>query len=141
MRRPTVLAAFLMAACSARTSASPIEVRDAWARPADSAGTTAAYLVIINRDSTPVALTAESSPTAESVTLHQTMAMAGMVHMMPLDTPQTILPGDSLALRAGARHLMVTGLRRKLSAGDTLSLSLTFGDGRVVRTTATVRAP
>jgi copper(I)-binding protein len=102
---------------------------------------TAAYLVIVNHEAAPVTLSAESSPIAESVALHETMQMSGMVHMLPLEAPQSIGAGDSLVLKQGAKHLMVLGLKRRLAAGDSLPLVLTFSDGRIVHAAAAVRAP
>jgi len=64
-----------------------------------------------------------------------------MVHMMSLDSVQTIAAGDSLVLAEGAKHLMLIGLTRKLSAGDSVPLDLHFRDGRVHHATAVVRAP
>ena len=142
MRRLTFLAALLASACGERAPAPPpIEVRDAWARSADSAAVTAAYLTIVNHETLAVTLSSASSPLAESVTLHETMDMGGMVHMMPLDSAQAIAAGDSLVLREGAKHFMVAGLTRMLSGGDSLPLELHFSDGRVLRVTAAVRAP
>ena len=141
MRRLVFVSAVLASACGGRAPTLTIEVRDAWARPADSAATTAAYFVVLNHEKTPVTLTAESSPLAESASLHETMEMSGMVHMLPLDSAQLIAPGDSLVLKEGAKHLMVSGLKRKLAAGDSLPLVLNFSDGRVVKATALVRAP
>jgi copper(I)-binding protein len=141
MRRLTFLAAVLVCACSRRPTTPPVEVRDAWARPADSASVTAVYLAMLNHEQLPVKLSSASSPVAESVTLHETMEMGGMVHMMPLDSAQTIAAGDSLVLREGAKHLMVMGLRRKLTAGDSLPLELHLSDGRVLQVRAAVRAP
>jgi hypothetical protein len=128
-------------ACADRPAVPPLAVRDAWARRADSAATTAAYFVIVNHDTTTVALTAASSPMAESATLHESMQMNNMVHMTPLDGPQRIAPGDSLVLNEGAKHLMVTGLKRALAAGDSLPILLNFSDGRVLHVSAVVRAP
>lgn len=141
MRPLLILTAALACACAGRPTSATLEVRDAWARPADTAGTTAAYFSIVNLDTAPVTLAAESSPIAESVSIHETMAMSGMVHMVPLDTPLTIPSRDSLLLKQGAKHLMVVGLKRKLSVGDSLPLVLTFTDGRVLNATAIVRAP
>jgi copper(I)-binding protein len=118
-----------------------VEVRDAWARPADSASVTAVYLTIVNHEQLPVKLSTASSPFALSVTLHETMDMGGMMHMMPLDSAQTIAAGDSLVLREGAKHFMALGLRRHLAGGDSLPLELHLSDGRVLRATAAVRAP
>lgn len=141
MRRLTLLAAVLVCACGRPTPTPPVEVRDVWARPADSASVTAAYLIILNHGQLPVQLSSASSPLAVSVTLHETMDMGGMMHMMPLDSAQTIAAGDSLVLREGAKHFMVAGLTRKLSGGDSLPLELHFSDGRVLHATAAVRTP
>jgi copper(I)-binding protein len=139
-----LLLAVLAAACScggAPAASRTLVVRNAWARQADSGTTTAVYLTMVNGSASPVSYTSASSPLAASVSLHETMAMDGMVHMMPLDTAQAIAAGDSLVLAEGGKHLMVSGLRRKLAAGDSLPLLLTFGGGRSVQLAATVRAP
>lgn len=141
MRHPLILSAALACACTGGKPSPTLEVRDAWARTADTAGTTAAYFSLVNLDTAPVTLSAESSPIAESASIHETMAMGGMVHMVPLDSPLTIPARDSLTLKQGAKHLMVVGLQRKLSVGDSLPFVLTFTDGRVLHASAIVRAP
>lgn len=141
MKRFLIACSFLIAACGRGTSGPALEVRGAWTRPADSATVAAAYLVVLNPEKAAVTLVSASSPLAESVTLHETMQMNGMVHMMALDSAQVIAAGDSLVLAEGAKHLMVTGLKRRLAAGDSLPLVLTFGDTRVVYVMAAVRAP
>ncbi len=140
--RPLVLfAVALTAACRPAPPVAPIEVRAAWARPADSASLTAAYLVVVNHEPSAVTLSAASSPLAGSVTLHETMEMGGLTHMMALEAPQVIAAGDSLVLAPGGKHLMVGALTRALAAGDSLPLTLTFSDGREVRVRAAVRSP
>ena len=145
--RPIVLAWFGVVAVACGTSDTaavavrPLDVQGAWARPADSGLVTAVYLVIVNRDTAPVTFIGAASALAESVTLHETMEMAGMVHMMPLDSAQVIAANDSLVLAEGAKHLMVTGLRRKLAAGDSLPVTLSFAGNKTVVLHAAVRAP
>ncbi len=143
MRRACVLLAILgAAACGGRNAPSGVvEVRNAWARPADSGLVSAVYLSIVNGTASPVSYKSASSPLAEDVSLHETMAMGNMVHMMPLDTVPPIAPGDSLVLAEGAKHLMVSGLRRRLAAGDSLPLAITLRDGRVLHVNAAVRTP
>jgi hypothetical protein len=145
--RPILFVSFLAlaAACSGSDTAAvagrTLDVRGAWARPADSGLVSAAYLVIINRDTAPVTFIGAASPLAESVSLHQTMEMSGMVHMMPLDSAQVIAANDSLVLAEGGKHLMLTGLRRRVAAGDSLPLTLSFAGNKVLVVTAAVRAP
>jgi hypothetical protein len=145
--RPIVLASLiaLAAACgksdTAAVAVRPLDVHGAWARPADSGLVSAAYLVIVNRDTAPVTFIGASSALAESVSLHETMEMAGMVHMMPLDSAQVIAANDSLVLAEGGKHLMLTGLRRKVAAGDSVPLTLSFAGNTVLVVSAAVRAP
>ena len=143
-RRPGAIVAVLaiaLVACIERPPEPSFTVRGAWARPADSAATTAAYFVIVNHLATTISLVAAGSPVAESATLHESMKMDGLVHMAALEAPQPIVPGDSLVLSEGAKHLMVSGLKRAIAAGDSLPLELRFSDGRILRISAVVRAP
>ncbi|MFA6168733.1 MAG: copper chaperone PCu(A)C [Gemmatimonadaceae bacterium] len=145
--RLSVLASIIAvaAACgksdTAVVAVRPLDVHGAWARPADSGLVSAVYLVIVNRDTAPVTFIGATSALAESVSLHETMEMGGMVHMMPLDSAQVIAANDSLVLAEGAKHLMVTALRRKLAAGDSLPLMLSFAGNKTIVVTAAVRAP
>jgi copper(I)-binding protein len=141
MPRRCLVATLVCFACSAGAPPSPIEVRLAWARPADSAATTAVYFVVVNHEPRAVTLTSESSPIAEATSLHETMEVSGMMHMTAVEGPVVIAPGDSLVLKPGARHLMASGLSRRLSAGDSLPFLLNFADGRTARAVAVVRAP
>lgn len=145
--RPIVLTACLAlaAACGgsdrAAVAVRPLDVHGAWARPADSGLVSAAYLVIVNRDTAPVTFIGATSALAESVSLHETMQMGDMVHMMPLDSAQVIAANDSLVLAEGGKHLMLTGLRRRVAAGDSVPLTLSFAGNKVLVLSAAVRAP
>lgn len=140
--RQLSLALLALAACGGAASRPhTVAVTGAWARTADSGTVTAAYFTLINGTANPVTFTEASSPIAASVSLHQTMDMGGMVHMMPLDSAQVLTSGDSLVLAEGAKHLMVSGLTRGLAAGDSLPITLKFADGSTMQVRAAVRAP
>jgi hypothetical protein len=145
--RPIVLTACLAlaAACGgsdrAAVAVRPLDVHGAWVRPADSGLVSAAYLVIVNRDTAPVTFIGATSALAESVSLHETMQMGDMVHMMPLDSAQVIAANDSLVLAEGGKHLMLTGLRRRVAAGDSVPITLSFAGNKVLVLSAAVRAP
>lgn len=139
----TWVLALLAAGCGGGERTAPpsvLGVRDAWARAADSGMVTAVYLALDNGEPAAVTLVGASSADAESVSLHQTHEMDGMVHMMPIDSV-AIIAGDSLVLAEGGKHLMVSGLRRTLSAGDSLPLTLQFAGGRSLPVMAAVRSP
>lgn len=119
----------------------PLEVVDAWARPVDSAATTAVYFVLHNREAAPVRVTGFTSPVSEAVMLHESVQRDGIAHMTMLMEPQTVAPGDSLVLKPGGKHLMTEAVVRALAAGDSVRVAVTLGDGRVLQVKAVVRAP
>jgi len=144
MKKLLVIAALFIGAGTVscvRVDREASPVRGAWARAADSAATTAAYFTYVNRDTVTVEITSWSSPDAASVELHQTMVMDGMAHMLPTTALPVIEPGDSLVLTPGAQHLMVIGLKRRVAAGDSVTLVIATSRGRSLRFGAQVRAP
>jgi copper(I)-binding protein len=128
-------------ACAPAAARPPLEVVDAWARPVDSAATTAVYFVLHNREAAPVSVIRFASPVSEAVMLHESVQRDGTVHMTMLMEPQTVAPGDSLVLKPGGKHLMAEAVVRALVAGDSVPMAVTLGDGRVVQVKAVVRAP
>ena len=69
-------------------------------------------------------LVAASSPLAEAVEIHE-MAMDGDVMRMRALPDGLVLPaGTSVVLKPGGLHLMLLGLTRPLSAGDTVPVTL-----------------
>lgn len=124
MRASTILLSLSIVACSA--SPSRIEVRDAWARETNAA-TTAIYLTAANNGGTGDRLTGASSATGNA-SLHVTQSVDGIARMRPVPQSEGLaLPaGDELTLRPGGAHIMLTGLRRPLRAGDTIPLTLVF---------------
>jgi len=71
-----------------------LEAREAWARPADSGATSAAYLVLANRGTTADTVVGLVTEAAESAAVHQTMQREGTMSssaMPPLrPTPKII---------------------------------------------------
>ena len=142
------LLATMLVACGSAATTSPtagpggsLAVRDAWIRPADEGGISAAYLTIANGTATDDALVAVSSPDlATAAGLHETTTgddgMTGMHH-----TPSIAIPaGGAVALEPGGFHVMLEGLQRDLVAGETVRLVLTFEQAGPVTVEALVRA-
>ena len=111
----------------------PIQVQDAWARatpmlPAmgHMSGTTGAvYLTLRNTGATPDALLAAQSDAAETVELHETVMEGAVMRMRPVAKLE--LPvGGTLALKPGGYHVMLIHLKRALTSGATIPLTLTF---------------
>jgi copper(I)-binding protein len=139
----------LLGGCSG-SPASPsagITVTDAWARAASAtAAAGAAYATITNGGRAADALVGASSPAAASVEIHETMEMGSpgasggeMMGMQPVARVE-IPAGGSIQLMPGGYHLMLIGLVKDLSVGDTIDLTLKFENAGEIIVKAQVRA-
>jgi copper(I)-binding protein len=137
----------LVAACSggAAASATPstsgvqLTVKDAWARAAVAGGDTAVYFTIVNG---PVAdtLTGVTTDAAQSAGLHQTSTDASEMTGMQMMTTVPVPGGGTVSFAPGGYHVMLTGLKQALNAGDHVQVTLTFQNAGSVNVTAEVRA-
>lgn len=138
----TLVAAVVLNSCTTR-SAPPVprvEVRHGWARIADSGATSGAYMEIDNNDTVSVTLVGLTTPDAGAAEVHETMQHDGMAHM----TPRAELPiaaGEVLTLAPGGLHVMLVELRRALTVGDSVRLTLRFSDSTSVSVRVPVKTP
>ena len=126
MRLPVVLAALLLASCNSggepRISATDGCTREV--APGQSAA--AAYITLTNRGDGPDRLIgAESSVSAKS-TLHSSSSEGGIARMRPIDGGLKIAPHATVMFKPGGNHIMLTGLKQPLKAGQTVDLMLRF---------------
>ncbi|WP_201450604.1 copper chaperone PCu(A)C [Gordonia sp. YY1] len=139
VRRPLAVLAMatlpitLLAACSsdddATTQAQSVTISDQWVKSADT-GMTAAFGTVANTSGTEVTLTGGTTAVAGRVEVHE-MAPSdggGMV-MRPIEGGLDIGPEQTVELRPGGNHIMLMDLRQPIKAGDTVTLTLRFGDG------------
>lgn len=132
----TTLVAGLLGATAAL--AGPIKIEGAWARPAPAGlPTSAAYLVIRNTGRTPATLEAVATPAARA-SVHQSMDHGGMMSMQPMG-PLMIPAGGSVTLKPGGLHIMLEDLKRPLTVGERLPLTLRFKSAGAVHVDAAVR--
>ena len=151
-----VLAVFVVAACG---GASQITVDDPWVRPQDNLDNpSGGYMTIANGGTEDDVLVGASSPAAERVEIHQTMAMepspmpdasmepgatpgtGGMMGMAPVEE-LPVPAGGEVELRPGSYHLMLIGLEDTLEAGETVEITLRFEKAGEIDVTAEVREP
>lgn len=84
------------------------------------------YLSIDNDGTTPDALLSLSSPAAANVAIHAMTMDGNIMKMRELDS-LPLAPGAKISMKAGSGyHLMLTGLKQPLKAGDKVPLTLTF---------------
>ncbi len=102
-------------------TAGAISVRHAVVPASPSPTDASAFMVIDNDGAVPDSLTAVSSPDAEMVMLHETVGQ-----QMEMVEGVTVPPGGRVLLVPGGYHLMLHGLSRQATVGDTLTLRLQF---------------
>ncbi|MCC7003898.1 MAG: copper chaperone PCu(A)C [Gemmatimonadaceae bacterium] len=117
-----------------------LTVHDAWSRTADSGATAAVYFSLHNSAAEADTLVGVASDIADETMMHVSMEHGGtmrMAHVTSLPVPAR----DSVAFQPLGAHVMLSGLRRPLVAGDTIALTLRFSSGRTVGVRSGVRQP
>jgi len=133
--RSLLFAALAMAAGIAQAS---VTATDAWVRGTVPAQQTTGVFVTL-QSSEESRLVAVTTPAARSAEIHASEQKQGVMHMHALDA--IALPaGQRVELKPGSFHIMLVGLTRALSAGDTVPLTFTFEDRQGKRTRIEVRA-
>jgi len=110
---------------AADTSPGAVRITNAWidAMP-DGAKTAAGYMTLTSpRDDR---LTGASSPDAVKTELHSMTMAGGMMRMRPVTGGLPLPAGQAVSLKDKGMHLMLTGVRSALKAGDTVSVTLDF---------------
>ena len=121
--------------------ASPLKVTDTYIRamPPGQA-VTAGYLVIQNLSDQDYFLVGAQAPDiASSIELHQIkLSEDGVVKM--IRRKQFKIPANGLLeMKPGGEHLMIMGLKRTLSLGESISLKLELGNGKSFVIPASIR--
>jgi periplasmic copper chaperone A len=131
-------ASFLSMAAVAEQKAS-LEFENVWVRAMppfqpNSAG----YFTLTNRGDVAVAIVGASSNVSDSVELHTTRKVDGLMRMEKLQG-LAIAPGERVELAPGGKHLMLLGLAFRLVPGDDVELCLQLVTDEEVCTAAEVR--
>ncbi|MFF0655649.1 copper chaperone PCu(A)C [Micromonospora tulbaghiae] len=128
---------------SASASASPsaaagvLTVRDPWVKAADK-GMTAAFATLANDGSTDVTIT-KAATAISPMELHEMTMKDGKMVMQAKERGIVIKARSSITLEPGGDHLMLMNLAKPVKAGDELSFTLTFADGRTQTFTAVAK--
>jgi len=107
------LGAMLLAGCASKPA---VRAENAWIRAADSLGTTAAYMTVVNDGSRPVTVTGITGDCADRFQLHETVTEGSELSMHAVHSLDVPAHG-TLELRPGGDHVMVMGLTRNLEPG------------------------
>lgn len=118
-----------------KKSASKLTISDPWAKAADS-GMSAAFGTLRNPTAKPITVIAATSPYGSSLQLHEVVTKDGAMVMQRKPGGFTIAPGAMLELRPGGSHLMFMGLRKPITAGALVPMTLIMSDGSQMTFTA-----
>ena len=119
----------LTAVAASADPASAVAVSDAVVRASiGSAPNSAAYMVIANTGGEADRLISASCACAAKVVAHDSHPMAGMPDMMEMTPtgPVTIPAHGAVSFHPGGLHLMLTGLKGRLSDGGSQMITLVF---------------
>jgi copper(I)-binding protein len=129
----------LLGAAGAVAQDAPIRLEKPWVRRAPAMpDTKPGYVTIVNRGTAPDALVGATADVAQRVELHETRNMSGMMMMEPVSKVE-VAAGARVELKPGSYHLMLIGLKRTLTPGQTIDLTLRFERAGALTTRATVR--
>ena len=136
----------LLGAAGAVAQDAPIRLEKPWVRRAPAMPDTkpgaesnaGGYVTIVNRGTAPDALVGATADVAQRVELHETRNMSGMMMMEPVPKVE-VAAGARVELKPGSYHLMLIGLKRTLTPGQTIDLTLRFERAGALTTRATVR--
>lgn len=119
--------------------AQPIEIRNAWVRPAKAGGETGGYFTIVNHTKSAVTLQAVQSDWGDA-SIHETIVEnhGAMAKMKPVSSLEIPAKGQ-LEFKPGSYHVMIENLKRDLGPGEHVALSIRLGDGTSLPTTAVVQ--
>ncbi|MDP1025757.1 copper chaperone PCu(A)C [Sphingomonas sp. KR1UV-12] len=132
---PMAIMAATLGGCS---DPAELAVDGAWVRlPAVASRPGVAYFTV-HGGPQPATLINVSSGWAVRADMHESMAGAGgMMAMKPLQD-LAIPANGTVAFAPGGRHVMVYGINPAVHAGDTMTFTFTFADGRRIRRVARV---
>jgi periplasmic copper chaperone A len=115
-----------------------VTVHEAWARASAGAATTGAAYVTLMGGAQADSLVSVSTPVAATAEVHETTNDHGVMKMRPVPGVP-IPPGGSVVLAPGGTHIMLMGLKQKLTAGQNFPLTLTFAHAAPVTVDVKVR--
>ncbi|MET8547273.1 copper chaperone PCu(A)C [Micromonospora zamorensis] len=113
---------------SANPDAGVIGIRDPWVKAADM-GMTAAFGTLVNDGDSDVTLTSATT-SVSSMELHEMAMKDGKMVMRQKQGGIVIKAKGTHALEPGGDHLMLMNLTKPVQAGDEVTFTLTFADGR-----------
>jgi periplasmic copper chaperone A len=107
--------------------AGSLEVDSPWSRAVPKGAKVAAgYMTIKNTGTEPDRLVGGSTPVAGGFTVHEMTMDNGVMKMRPLPSGLEIKPGETVELKPGSFHIMMTDLKGLIQRGKPFKATLKF---------------
>jgi len=132
MKSTTLLVAALIslfagAAAAETYNVGTIDITNPWARATPKGAEVAgAYMTIRNKGTASDRLIGGSSAVADRLEVHQAIMERGVAKMRPVEGGLEIKPGQTVDLKPGSLHVMLTGLKQPLEKGQRVKATLEF---------------
>jgi periplasmic copper chaperone A len=108
-------------------SVGTMQIGNPWTRATPKGATVAgAYMTISNKGSAPDRLVGGSSAVAGRFEVHSMVMEQGVAKMRPAEGGLEIKSGETVELKPGSLHVMLTGLKRPLEKGQKVKATLEF---------------
>ena len=135
MNKSALLATFLLASAGAHAQ---VTVDKPWVRTTVAQQTTSvAYMTLTSAKGGK--LVSASSPVAASADVHEMKMDGDLMKMRPVDT-LPLPAGQPVELKPNGLHIMLTGLKAPVKAGDVVPIRLVIEDAKGKRETVDVKA-
>ena len=137
----TVIFLSLMSSAPLAHAAGKLGVMDAWIRAAPP-GTEmmAGYATLNNSGDERVTVLTVQSDTFREASIHETIVSHEVTKMREVQRLD-LEPGATVEMRPGGKHLMLSGPRHAIAAGDKVGMIFLLADGTRVQTYFDVVAP
>lgn len=119
-----------------------IVVEQPWAAATPTgAKTGAVYMKLDNKTGAADRLVGASSDVADTLQIHEMTVVDGVMQMRELSQGLALPAGKALELKPGSYHVMLIGLRKPLTPGQSFPLTLSFEKAGNIPVTVTVTSP
>jgi periplasmic copper chaperone A len=136
-----LLIGFVVPALAQGAGNTSITIEQPWARATPTgAKTGAVYMTLDNKSGTADRLTGASSDVADKLQIHEMKVENGVMQMREVPDGLPIPVGGSVVLKPGSYHVMLIGLKKPLTAGEKIALTLTFEKAGNISVTVPVQA-
>ncbi|TNE57000.1 MAG: copper chaperone PCu(A)C [Alphaproteobacteria bacterium] len=114
-----------------------VVITDSWTKATAEGGKGVAYVTLVNEGTEPDRLISVAAQGAQMAEVHNHIQDGNVMRM--ISVPALEIPASgTLTFEPGGLHIMLMGLEKPLSAGDTLHITLQFQKTGLVGTEAKV---